>query len=142
MVEHEPLDDMESRFLEHEQDLMALKRKLTTPTDPPNPPNPPHEKLILFVALLIPPIAISLVTGFLAKVVIMAILAFTGFIILELKPASTAIPVVSEGDKSASKSEKEAHVERCKASNHAFPQSNLTCFLAIMRTRRKRSEGV
>lgn len=117
MGEHKPLDGAESRFLEHEQDLMALKRKPPTPS---NPPNPPHDRLILFVALLTPPIAISLVTGLLAKLVIMAILAFAGFIILESNPMSTAIPAVGESNKSAGKSEKEAHVEKCKASNYAF----------------------
>lgn len=87
MAEHEPVDESESRFLEDEDDLMALKKQEVPPAFSQNPSNHRQEKLLLIAALLIPPVAISLVHGVLAKVVIMAILAFTGFVILDSQPS-------------------------------------------------------
>ncbi|TID22395.1 hypothetical protein E6O75_ATG11189 [Venturia nashicola] len=91
MAEHEAVDEAESRFLEDEKDLMALKKKpmqkATSPNTIPPPADARQEKLLLIAALFIPPLAISLVPGILAKMVIMAILAFTGFVIFESQPS-------------------------------------------------------
>lgn len=117
MAEHEPVDEPESRFLEHEKDLMALKRKASLPATPPsNTPPPDHrqEKLVLIAALLIPPIAIALVSGLLAKVVIMAILAFTGFVILESQPTTLSSLDIGERRETASVRKKEINLEQCK----------------------------
>lgn len=120
MTEHEPVDEPESRFLENDEDLMILKTRKPSPITPIHtlhPPDPPqNEKFLLFAALLIPPIAISLVQGILAKVVIMAILAFTGFIILESQPPTTATPCTDKGEDGVSEETKDDEVneEKCK----------------------------
>lgn len=152
MAEHEPVDESESRFLEHEKDLMALKKKPVQKSNssslplPPPPEDPRQEKLLLIAALLIPPLAISLVPGILAKIVIMAILAFTGFIILE-SPASSVVGFAAIHEKKESVNianvaakRKEPNHEQCKHSLHE-PDSlhaiELTLSPALTRSRPK-----
>lgn len=157
MAEHEPIDEPESRFLEHERDLMALKKKAYSPiipTTPASPPNPRQEKILLIAALLIPPITISLVPGILAKMVIMAILAFTGFVILESQPGTTASPFVGERKEKANYANtdvrrREPNQEQCTtllSFPEIFPSINmieLTLSQALTRARPKeRHENV
>ncbi|QDS71568.1 hypothetical protein FKW77_005884 [Venturia effusa] len=115
MDEHEPVDEPESRFLGHEKDLMALKKEAPLkPAAPANSPDPREEKVLLIAALLIPPIAISLVPGIIAKMVIMAILSFSGLIILNSQPRSVAIPpIVRVAEEGVSAREKEPNIEQC-----------------------------
>lgn len=133
MAEHEPIDEPESRFLEHEKDLLALRRKSPQPVIPTtsaSPPDPSKEKMLLIAALLIPPIAISLVPGILAKLVIMAILAFTGFVILESQPATsstTTDSIISERTESINKAKMaELGQEQCKRPTylHKYPRND------------------
>jgi hypothetical protein len=81
MEQNAPIDETESRFLNHELDLMTLGKK--SPATPHHPINLRHDKRILFAAMLILPIAISLVSGFVAKMVVIGVLAAAGVIVLE-----------------------------------------------------------
>jgi uncharacterized membrane protein YqaE (UPF0057 family) len=119
---------------------MALKRK-QPPL--PEPAGLRNEKFTLFLALLIPPIAISLVTGVIAKFVIMVILAFTGYVVLESEPTNIAIPTATKSNESAAMSEKEAHIEKCEdLPSHLTMQPKLTPFPALIRSRPKRRDIV
>jgi uncharacterized membrane protein YqaE (UPF0057 family) len=120
MAEHEPVDEVESRFLEHDQDLMALKNQPPTPSVQPTLATPPtvtnhqQDKTLLIAALLIPPIAICLVTGIVAKLVILSILAFAAFVVLETKGSGLAAQVLDKAVCETNETEKRGHVEKCK----------------------------
>lgn len=145
MAKHEPVDEPESRFIEHEKDLMALKRNAQPPVLPAVPANSldlRQKKLLLLAALFVPPIAISLVSGILAKLVIMAILAFTGFVILESQPTSPTLASsgINEREENinANTRKQETNREQCKTSPPDPSRTiDLTPFPALTHSRPK-----
>jgi hypothetical protein len=79
MEENAPIERLETRFLNHEQDLMAVsKPRSSAPHDPPRLLNVRHASVVLSILALFPLLAITVVSSLFTRMFVVFLVGFAG----------------------------------------------------------------
>jgi len=75
MEENAPIAKLETRFLNHEQDLLALSRRSPAPA---RSINLRQASVVLCILVLLPLLAFTVVSAFFARLVVLLVVGFAG----------------------------------------------------------------
>lgn len=80
MEKNAPIEQLEARFLNHEQDLMALS-KVSSARPSTITINLRQAGLVTFILVLLPLLAFSIVGGFFARMIIVLLVGLSGTVV-------------------------------------------------------------